>query len=485
MARARDAVGVGTLRHASSYQAIVEDRHGRGLANAREHAREVRERDAFSLDAQSDVARVTLSQEPRSLAAAPEEVRHVLAISLLRYDAPRVAVCPQGIAEGRPSLVLGGRAGVVHRTKDREDVPIRKEIAAHRAAHAIRVEAKVIHLGPSDFASTSASMLAGRARFATKMKNTENKVAFAGRAARLRSMSGTMPPARAEADVAAALAALSAAEIVSALGAQGLSPRLRGVVERVAMRPSRRLGRTLAHFDALIGDVGIAKAARSVLLSFGAALEIDGSACVRGPLLVVTNHPGAYDALSTIAALARDDVALIAGDRAFLRAMPALSRHLVFVDDTSAFARVVGFRRALAWLADGHALVQFGAGVIEPDARFAGVADDVLGAWSDGTGALASRASMLGAAVVPAFVSGVHSRRAKRLAIVRWAERRGITTIAPLIQATMPGFHDVAVSVRFGAPIPRSAIDGASDHGERTKLLRAAVGALAPPPSRR
>jgi hypothetical protein len=304
-------------------------------------------------------------------------------------------------------------------------------------------------------------------------------------------MSVTMPRAHAETRetdaaevsevaVAAELAGLSAAEIVSALDANGLSTRLRGAVERVALLPSRRLGRTLAHFDALIGDVGITKAARSVLRAFGAELEIDGAAPVRGPLLVVTNHPGAYDAIATIAGLGRDDVMLLAGDRAFLRAMPALGEHLVFVDETSAFARLASLRRALAWLADGRALVQFGAGAIEPDARFTAAGEDVLGAWSNGTGALAQRASVMGAPVVPAFVSGVHSRRAKRLVIVRWAERRGITTIAPLIQATVPGFGDVHIALRFGSPLSGASLSAPLTHAECTQIVRAAVGALAP-----
>jgi 1-acyl-sn-glycerol-3-phosphate acyltransferase len=286
---------------------------------------------------------------------------------------------------------------------------------------------------------------------------------------------------RDEAEIAAVLTALSTAEIVSALGAPGLLSVLRRAVERVARAPSRRLGDTLAQFDALIGRVGITQAAGAALASFGARLEVEGEVGRSGPLLVVTNHPGAYDALAMLAALRRDDVALVAADRAFLRAMPALGRHLVFVDDTRSFDRLAGLRRALAWLADGRALVQFGAGAIEPDARFVTNGGDLLGAWLEGTGVLASRAAALEAAVVPAFVSGVHSRRAKRLPIVRWAERRGVTTVAPLIQATVPGFRDVVVSVRIGAAIPRSAIDAAATNAERTKVLRAAVEALGTP----
>jgi hypothetical protein len=283
-----------------------------------------------------------------------------------------------------------------------------------------------------------------------------------------------------EAEIAADLAALSTAEIVSAIG-PSLSPLLEGVVKRIARGPSRRLGRTLARFDALIGTAGIAHAARSVLGSFGATLDVDGVAPSSGPLLVVTNHPGAYDALATLAALDRDDVALVAADRAFLRAMPALSKHLVFVDDARAFDRLAGLRRALDWLAAGRALVQFGAGAIEPDARFTDRGGDLLGAWSAGTGILAARAAALGASILPAFVSGVHSARAKRLPFVRWAERRGITTIAPLIQATVPGFRDVAVCVRIGAAIPTATITSATTHANCTKIMRAAVAALGPP----
>ncbi len=199
----------------------------------------------------------------------------------------------------------------------------------------------------------------------------------------------------------------------------------------------------------------------------------------RGPVLVVVNHPGAYDALAMMSALDRDDVALVAADRSFLRAMPHVAEHLVFVAEDGAGARAVGLRRALARLAQGAALVQFGAGAIEPDARFVARTAARLGAWEVGTGLLALLAARGGAAVVPAFVQGVHSKRAKELRVVRWAERRGITTLAPLVQATIPGFRDVAVSVRFGPAVPGAALEAEREHGPRTALLRSRLEALA------
>ena len=143
--------------------------------------------------------------------------------------------------------------------------------------------------------------------------------------------------------------------------------------------------------------------------------------------------------------------------------------------------RAAGLRRALTWLDGGHVLVQYGAGAIEPDVRFAPPGEDVLGTWSDGTGVLAAHAARRGATIVPALVSGVHSRRAKAVPGVRWAERRGVTTLAPLIQATIPGFRDVRVHVRFGPPLEPRAVLAAPSHSERTALARAAVAALTSP----
>jgi hypothetical protein len=284
-----------------------------------------------------------------------------------------------------------------------------------------------------------------------------------------------------EAAVARVLSALSVAEIVDAAGARGAPWIARRLVSMLATVPSDRLGRSLARFDADLETVGLAAAAHGLLRRFGASVEVEGGVPSRGAVLVLTNHPGAYDSIAMLAAAGRDDVALVAAERTFLAAMPHFREHLVFVADAkeSVMGRTAGLRRALSWLEAGHVLVQYGAGAIEPDVRFTRPGDDVLGVWSDGTGLLAAHAAKRGAAIVPALVSGVHSRRAKAVPGVRWAERRGVTTIAPLIQATIPGFRDVRVRVRFGAPLEPRAVRAAPSHAERTALVRLAVASLA------
>lgn len=239
--------------------------------------------------------------------------------------------------------------------------------------------------------------------------------------------------------------------------------------------PSKRLGSSLARFDAEVAARGLPAAAGALLAGFGARIVRVGPPLPPGPALVITNHPGAYDALALMAALGREDVGLVAADRAFLRAMPSLAQHLVFASDTSAFGRLAGLRAARAWLSAGKTLVHFGAGRIEPDVCFDGGAP-LAATWPQGTGVLAKHAAAVGAAVIPAFTSGVHSPRAKRLPFVRWAEARGITTLAPLVQATTPGFGDVVVRVALGERVENL---GSLSHAECTYILRTRCAALA------
>jgi len=278
--------------------------------------------------------------------------------------------------------------------------------------------------------------------------------------------------------VAAELERLSVEEIVSALAMTKAPRAVRAIVAGVARVPSRRLGRLLARFDADVGEHGLAEGARRVIRALGARVEVTGEP-PRGAALVVANHPGSYDSLATMAAIGRDDVAMIAAERPFLRAMPSVSKHFVYVNDApdaAATARAAGLRDAVAWMKAGRVLVQYGAGAIEPDVRFD--RGEILGTWWHGTGFLAGRAAALGIPIVPLFVSGVHSARAKRLLVVRAAERRGVTTIAPLVQATMPGYRDVQVDVRFGAPVDADRVRSANGAEARTAIVREAVLAL-------
>jgi hypothetical protein len=250
------------------------------------------------------------------------------------------------------------------------------------------------------------------------------------------------------------LARLSADEIVSALGLAGAPFPVRSVVRAAFSAVSRPLAGVLSRFDARIDADGLANAAAAALADLGATFRCEGDTPPpRGPLLVVANHPGAYDTLTLLAAIGRDDVAIVASDRAFLRALPALARRMLFVPDgpsASVHERARGLRGALRHLLGGGALVHFGAGRIEPDPAFEPARGiPLLAPWQRGTGALVRRAAGAKAPIALAIAFGVHSPKAKRLWVTRMAERRGLTTLAPLLQMAMPRYRHVEATVRF------------------------------------
>lgn len=244
------------------------------------------------------------------------------------------------------------------------------------------------------------------------------------------------------------LARLSASEMVTALGVPD-APRL--LLRAMALpfwAASRSLGNTLAELDTGVSALGLPQAARRALRRSGVSLRVTGQAAPGGPCLVLANHPGCYDALSLMAAIGRPDLLILAADRRFLRALAGLAKaHLCFVAE-GAGARAGALKRALSWLRGGRAVLHFPAGQIEPDAAFERDRKRWLGAWQPGVPALVEACARADGRVLLAGVRGVHSPRAKRMLLNRWAEQRGLTTLSPLLQLWR-GFDDVEAHVHL------------------------------------
>src|SRR5205814_4940375 len=130
----------------------------------------------------------------------------------------------------------------------------------------------------------------------------------------------------------------------------------------------------------------------------------------------------------------------------------------------------------------GGALLHFGAGRIEPDPAFAlDPGADFLAPWHRGAGVFVRAAARHGGLVIPAIVEGVHSPKAKQAVVTRFAERRGVTTIAGLLQVTFRRYRDVAATVRFGQPYAARELARAGDDDAIAAALRGPAPALLPP----
>lgn len=245
--------------------------------------------------------------------------------------------------------------------------------------------------------------------------------------------------------------AIALAEMISIAGA---FPRR--LAEVALGLPAAALARSLIALDRDLAGASLRVAALAALRRYGVdpVLGARPATAARGPLLVVANHPGLFDALALFAAIDRDDLVTLAARRPLFDALPNLRRRLLAIDPGAAGGMAV--RGALRHLRDGGALLHFPAGCIEPDPRVAPRDTPLLRPWKPGLDVVlaAGARACPGLRVVTALVSGVVSPRA--LAAARALGRTDALTdaLVPLLQLTLPGFGDAAVRVRFGPDEP-------------------------------
>jgi 1-acyl-sn-glycerol-3-phosphate acyltransferase len=223
------------------------------------------------------------------------------------------------------------------------------------------------------------------------------------------------------------------------------------VADRVADRfvtYDRALGSGLRHGSAWIVDNATG----------GLAVEGREHVPVRGPLLVVANHPGLSDVVALLAGLGRDDAWIVAANYPLLHAMRLASRRFLFVSDDRSDV-IAAFRAIVSRLREGETVVVFPAGGLEVDpalSRVAALAS--LASWSRSVELLARLAR--GTIVIPAAVRGVVSRSAFDHPLAR---RRGVLKerqrMATLLQFAVPAYRANRVSISFGVPIVGGTCD--------------------------
>ena len=247
----------------------------------------------------------------------------------------------------------------------------------------------------------------------------------------------------------------------------GLAPWLAATVLPLA----RSFARDMLEMDAAIGRGGLAAGADVVLPRYAGAISFVGLERVpaSGPVVVAANHPGTVDAPALWRLLSgRDDVRVIALDRAFLRAVPHLASRLLYVEASNG-GRVELVRRAADHLRSGGVLLTFPAGAIEPDPALRPCdAVRALGSWGRSVELFVRLAPE--AAVLPVGIRGVISARQLRHPLARI--RRSVPD-RELTAATLQVVRrDRSITPRVAVGEPLAGSAGLSDR------LRDAVAGL-------
>ena len=173
-------------------------------------------------------------------------------------------------------------------------------------------------------------------------------------------------------------------EIVRALGISpsGAARRLLGPLFRLpagAFRPDHGPRR-----HARSGLTGLPGGARSILRDFGLEPVVWGAELIptEGPLVVASNHPGAYDSLALMAAVPRPDLKIVHLGRRFHPGLPGSRQafHLCAGTPRPDGRRPFVSRSAIS--PAGGALLIYPHTEVEPDPETGSGAAEALGEWS-------------------------------------------------------------------------------------------------------
>ncbi len=147
--------------------------------------------------------------------------------------------------------------------------------------------------------------------------------------------------------------------------------------------PAGRFAEVIARADDEIRASGLSGGARSVLADFSLSPAVRGAERIPqdGPLLIVSNHPGAYDSLAIMASVPRQDLKVVISDVGFTRAFEAAREYYIYAPRDIA-GRMKALRASITHLASGGALLLYAHAEVEPDPETSPGAGEALRDWS-------------------------------------------------------------------------------------------------------
>ncbi len=171
--------------------------------------------------------------------------------------------------------------------------------------------------------------------------------------------------------------------------------------------PAQRFSRLGTEFDHHIAQDGITAAFRWLLPKFASQVTVNGAENIPldGPVLLVSNHPGAFDGVVILAQLHRDDIKVIVSDVPFTRGFQAAKQHLIFSTGDDTQERMSAVLQSLRHLRKGGVLMLFPTGLVDPDPACMPGAEQSFNDWSPSLEFFLSHAP--DTRLIPVIVSGI------------------------------------------------------------------------------
>jgi hypothetical protein len=170
-------------------------------------------------------------------------------------------------------------------------------------------------------------------------------------------------------------------EILGTLESSGFVKRF---FEIIFYLPVRYFANFFVNFDEITQKDGFPAAGRWLCNRFVNDIHVRGAENIpaHGPVMIVSNHPGAYDSFCILATLGREDMSAIISDIPFCMALPHVGPRLIYTN-ADVDVRMVAIRDAIKRLQNGGAFLIFPTGLIDPDPSFMVHVFEELQNWSN------------------------------------------------------------------------------------------------------
>lgn len=257
---------------------------------------------------------------------------------------------------------------------------------------------------------------------------------------------------------------------------------LRGLVGRLVYRPTTRFSRIFAEADERAQREGLPGAGESLARSLNVSVTSTGQAGIpaQGSLLVVSNHPGAYDSVALCASIPRPDLKIIVFETGFYRTLDNIRQCMIFATQ-DASGRMLALRQAIAHLQAGGAILTFGTGEIDPDPAVEPGAREALGEWKSSLEIMLRKVPQT--RLVLSLVSGVLQRRYASNLLTRLhrpgMDRRRLAEFLQVIrQLVRPDPVSAQVCLDFSAPVSTDMLSAESPAQRLMPAVTARAAAL-------
>ncbi len=237
------------------------------------------------------------------------------------------------------------------------------------------------------------------------------------------------------------------------------------LVGRIFRPVTLHLAKIGVTFDHLVGSKGLPAGSEWALTNFcnPILVKLYKPIPTDKPLLVVSNHPGAYDALIIFSQLGRQDIRWIGSEIPFLDKLPHVRQHVLFASRQDPFNRMVVMRSAIRHLLNAGTLVYIGAGHRDPDPAVYPAAGRMMDNWLQGINFFVKH--IPGLYILPVIVSGVVSRKWAQHPITllrrRQIDKQRLSEFGQVItQLLKPGKLMLTPAISIGAAVKASDLLG-------------------------